>query len=315
MILLIFATFSCSYKCGIMTYLCHFLLYRRLCYIFCDILDEHLTSISKWWMFGKWMTEVYSILNFSSVSLVVCSSLCSYRFFTFHHRNSWCCLTLSTFLIWFLCFLFLQDPPENAVVTICGHVFCFQCVSDYLTGEDTTCPESGCKQQLSADVIFSKAALQKCLSSDFDSYHANISGNDEKSAVLKDKYSSKIKAALDIIQSCCKLSLSSERNEMQLNGDASSSGNGAAYSQISRQTKAIVFSQWTSMLDLVEISLNSSGIEYRRLDGTMSLAARDRAVKEFNTNPEVKILFPQFMINWFLRFYFLTVCLSCQPIP
>ncbi|XP_027097487.1 helicase-like transcription factor CHR28 isoform X1 [Coffea arabica] len=183
-----------------------------------------------------------------------------------------------------------NDPPENAVVTICGHVFCFQCVSDYLTGEDTTCPESGCKQQLSADVIFSKAALQKCLSSDFDSYHANISGNDEKSAVLKDKYSSKIKAALDIIQSCCKLSLSSERNEMQLNGDASSSGNGAAYSQISRQTKAIVFSQWTSMLDLVEISLNSSGIEYRRLDGTMSLAARDRAVKEFNTNPEVTVM-------------------------
>lgn len=183
-----------------------------------------------------------------------------------------------------------NDPPENAVVTICGHVFCFQCVSDYLTGEDTTCPESGCKQQLSADAIFSKAALQKCLSNDCDSYHANISVNDEKSAVLKDKYSSKIKAALDIIQSCCKLSLSSGRNEMQLNGDGSSSGNGAACSQISKPIKAIVFSQWTSMLDLVEFSLNSSGIDYRRLDGTMSLAARDRAVKEFNTNPEVTVM-------------------------
>ncbi|THU66595.1 hypothetical protein C4D60_Mb05t15820 [Musa balbisiana] len=33
--------------------------------------------------------------------------------------------------------------------------------------------------------------------------------------------------------------------------------------------KAIVFSQWTSMLDLHELSLNECLIQYRRLDGTM----------------------------------------------
>jgi hypothetical protein len=41
------------------------------------------------------------------------------------------------------------------------------------------------------------------------------------------------------------------------------------------------------MLDLVENSLNQAFIEYRRLDGTMSLGARDRAFREFNTDPEV----------------------------
>ncbi|KAH8510901.1 hypothetical protein Peur_052536 [Populus x canadensis] len=51
--------------------------------------------------------------------------------------------------------------------------------------------------------------------------------------------------------------------------------------------KAIVFSQWTSMLDLVEISLNQYCIQCRRLDGiTMTLSSRDRAVKDFNTDHE-----------------------------
>ncbi|GJN26356.1 hypothetical protein PR202_gb14282 [Eleusine coracana subsp. coracana] len=35
--------------------------------------------------------------------------------------------------------------------------------------------------------------------------------------------------------------------------------------------KAIVFSQWTGMLDLLELSLSSNNIQYRRLDGKMSL--------------------------------------------
>ena len=51
--------------------------------------------------------------------------------------------------------------------------------------------------------------------------------------------------------------------------------------------KAIVFSQWTSMLDLLEAKLKEANFNYRRLDGTMSVLARDRAVSEFKTMPEV----------------------------
>jgi SNF2 family DNA or RNA helicase len=41
------------------------------------------------------------------------------------------------------------------------------------------------------------------------------------------------------------------------------------------------------MLDLLETCLKDSSIQYRRLDGTMSVLARDKAVKDFNTLPEV----------------------------
>ena len=44
------------------------------------------------------------------------------------------------------------------------------------------------------------------------------------------------------------------------------------------------------MLDLVELCFEENGIEFRRLDGTMSLAARDRAVKEFSNDPDVSFI-------------------------
>ncbi|VVB14763.1 unnamed protein product [Arabis nemorensis] len=44
------------------------------------------------------------------------------------------------------------------------------------------------------------------------------------------------------------------------------------------------------MLDLLEACLIRSHIQYRRLDGTMSVAARDKAVQGFNTLPEVSVM-------------------------
>lgn len=166
------------------------------------------------------------------------------------------------------------------MVTLCGHVFCYQCVSEYLTGDDNTCPSPNCKASIGADVVFNKSTLTNSISDDNGSSSSRI---DEKSIVLQQDYSSsKIKSAIEIILSNC-IAKSSYSNGS--NSDASSS------SVVDGPIKAIVFSQWTRMLDLFEMSLNQYCIQYRRLDGSMSLASRDRAVKEFNTDPEVDFLF------------------------
>ncbi|KAJ9563696.1 hypothetical protein OSB04_008856 [Centaurea solstitialis] len=184
---------------------------------------------------------------------------------------------LETLNICLLC----SDPPEDAVITMCGHIYCHQCISDYLTGDDDTCPSPDCKSQIGDDVLFSKDALRSCVSND-DRYEGS-SKNDERSSIFRDDYaSSKIRATLDIIQSHCRTKISSSAG----NGNTSSS----SASQAEGPIKAIVFSQWTRMLDLVEWSLNQHCIEYRRLDGSMSLVSRDRAVKEFNADPEVELL-------------------------
>ncbi|KAI3498021.1 hypothetical protein L1887_33714 [Cichorium endivia] len=163
---------------------------------------------------------------------------------------------LETLNICVLC----SDPPEDAVVTICGHVFCYQCVSEYLTGDENTCPSPDCKSQIDGDVVFSKSTLRSCISDDDDEKI------DERCLDFENDYaSSKIRATLEIIKSHCG-------------------------SNDSGPIKAIIFSQWTRMLDLVEMSLDQHCIEFRRLDGSMSLVSRDRAVKEFNTDPEVIVM-------------------------
>lgn len=185
-----------------------------------------------------------------------------------------------------------NDLPEDAVVTICGHVFCFQCVSNYLTGEDNTCPEFKCKEQLNADVIFSKTALRKILFGIDSNHPSNLLGFAENSSLLKEDYcSTKIKAALEILCSFCKPKASADVNyKAPCRGDSSSSEVRCPESDNSKPIKALVFSQWAGMLDLVEVSLKKTGVIYRRFDGAMTLAARDKAVKEFNTNPKVRVM-------------------------
>jgi SNF2 family DNA or RNA helicase len=55
--------------------------------------------------------------------------------------------------------------------------------------------------------------------------------------------------------------------------------------------KSVVFSTWTSHLDLIEIALKDNHLTgYTRLDGSMSLAARNRALESFRDDDSVTIL-------------------------
>lgn len=189
---------------------------------------------------------------------------------------------------------------------MCGHVFCYECVSEYLTGDDNICPAPECKEQVGSDVIFSKATLRRSISDDLDGSSTDLQFVDKALVMHRDYSSSKIKALVEILQSHCKPNSpdsescsyvgcnenSSSRTEICANGSDSGVSVVKYTTTFSNSPsegpiKTIVFSQWTSMLDLVEVALEQSGLNYRRLDGTMSLASRDRAVKDFNTDPEV----------------------------
>ncbi|KAF8392233.1 hypothetical protein HHK36_022575 [Tetracentron sinense] len=54
--------------------------------------------------------------------------------------------------------------------------------------------------------------------------------------------------------------------------------------------KSIVFSQWTSFLDLLQIPLNNRGIGFLRFDGKLSQKHRERVLKEFNDTDENLVL-------------------------
>ncbi|KAF3602787.1 hypothetical protein F2Q69_00037826 [Brassica cretica] len=123
---------------------------------------------------------------------------------------------------------------RTPVVTLCGHVFCYQCISEHISGDENICPVRSCREYLGRDVVFSESALRNCVANDF----GYSSSSQVKSFFQKSEFtSSKIKAVLDIL---------------------------------SRSLE--------------------NGIEFRRLDGTMSLAARDRAVKEFSNDPDIEVM-------------------------
>ena len=54
--------------------------------------------------------------------------------------------------------------------------------------------------------------------------------------------------------------------------------------------KTIVFSQFTSLLDLLEVPIDAEGWKYKRYDGSMSAKARDLAVTEFTDKPDCKVM-------------------------
>lgn len=53
--------------------------------------------------------------------------------------------------------------------------------------------------------------------------------------------------------------------------------------------RILLFSQWTSCLDLLERLLDSIGFQYLRLDGQTSIPERQHLIDEFNTNDSIPI--------------------------
>lgn len=54
--------------------------------------------------------------------------------------------------------------------------------------------------------------------------------------------------------------------------------------------RSVVFSGWTSYLDLIGIGLDDAGITYVRLDGSMSVKARSRVMEQFRTDPSIAVI-------------------------
>ncbi|KAH7375855.1 SNF2 family domain-containing protein [Plectosphaerella cucumerina] len=54
--------------------------------------------------------------------------------------------------------------------------------------------------------------------------------------------------------------------------------------------KSVVFSGWTSHLDLIQMALDAAGITYVRLDGTMTRQARTSSMDKFREDPTVDVI-------------------------
>jgi DNA repair protein RAD16 len=150
-----------------------------------------------------------------------------------------------------------DEPAEDAVRSRCHHEFCRACVKDFMetceaSGTDADCPR--CHIALSID--FEQPELEQ----DEDSVKKTSIIN----RIKMDNWTSSTKIEM-LVYDLYKL-----RSKKQT-------------------LKSIVFSQFTSMLQLIEWRLRRAGFNTVMLDGSMTPAMRQKSIEHFMTNPDVEV--------------------------
>ncbi|SGY78862.1 BQ5605_C008g04976 [Microbotryum silenes-dioicae] len=145
------------------------------------------------------------------------------------------------------------DEAEDAVKTQCRHIFCRECVRQYIetaTVHKPLCPV--CNIPITIDL--DQAAIEQ----DTTGRQGILSRLDP----TKTRTSTKIEALLE--------ELSKTRTE-------------------DHTLKTLIFSQFTTMLDLVARRLQLGGYKFVRIAGTMTPLARDNTIKAFTEDPECTV--------------------------
>lgn len=56
------------------------------------------------------------------------------------------------------------------------------------------------------------------------------------------------------------------------------------------KSKVVIFSQWTSFLDIIQAQLVESNMKFARIDGSMSATVRDKGMTALASDPDCRIL-------------------------
>lgn len=147
------------------------------------------------------------------------------------------------------------DTFKDPVITKCAHSFCTKCIERVIEGQQR-CPM--CRADLeSLSTTTVKPAIET-------SAKAGPRTQDQISdaASLENNTSSKVEALLDI-----------------LNATAQGATN-----------KTIIFSQWTSFLDILQPHLTAHNLTFTRIDGSLTATQRDSALESFDTDPQCTVM-------------------------
>ena len=128
---------------------------------------------------------------------------------------------------------------------------------------------------------------------------AHIFGNDCIKRVIETQHKcpmcrAELKDEICLVQPAAEFGDSTDQNQ-DIDFDTSSSKIEALLSILKAShrkegTKLILFSQWTSFLDIVQKQLDEHGYHYTRIDGKMPAARRDEALQALESDPECTIM-------------------------
>ncbi|KAJ4361537.1 hypothetical protein N0V95_001789 [Ascochyta clinopodiicola] len=149
-----------------------------------------------------------------------------------------------------ICFDTYKDP----IITKCAHVFCTPCLERVIELQGK-CPM--CRAELES---FGSTTVKPAAETSAKPEPTAVSEADKAS--LEKNTSSKVEQLLQIL----------------------------AASSKDKTNKTIIFSQWTSFLDLIQVHLAAVGYKYTRIDGSMSAVTRDAALEALDSDPDTTIM-------------------------
>ncbi|KAG0044007.1 hypothetical protein BGZ83_010778 [Gryganskiella cystojenkinii] len=181
------------------------------------------------------------------------------------------------------CPICMDVGEESVILSGCGHIYCRACITAYLQQHEEAgkCPECRGKTRVE-DLIpvadfnerFNPAPIAEAAldpkgkgkavdNGDGDFDDGKLPTMDVAVPEELDEWisSSKIDRMIDVVQDV-----------------------------IRKREKVIVFSQFTSLLSLIEKPLQSQGIKYLKYDGSMSPQARNEAVHKMTNDPRFSVM-------------------------
>ncbi|CAG8470526.1 17808_t:CDS:10, partial [Cetraspora pellucida] len=207
------------------------------------------------------------------------------------------------------------DVIDNGIVTACGHVFCLECIKSAIDSEnkenvidieDKTCPicRSTIKERdfISLDVFLPP---KKNEPQDNDDDHDLPTLAESLKAISNSFSGSDVDDVLPSSGKKASEENSNVFNNFATNNTFANAPEGSFMSstkidQLMKELafaqqeepgcKTIVFSQWTSMLDLVEEPIKQVGYKFCRYDGTMDVRERDNALRKLLQDSEITIM-------------------------
>lgn len=177
-------------------------------------------------------------------------------------------------------------PTGRVVSSCCGAGFCRSCVVEYIQGaggESTICPS--CENPFSVDL--NQASCDSLDDGTLDIVSSSSSGPDSRVPSLKELShvpSGSILRRINLVEFATSTKIEALVEELI---------------QMRKQrpgSKALVFSQFVNMLDLIRWRLHSDpclsdiGLGVRILHGGMDVKSRDAALKDFRENSDVRVL-------------------------
>jgi len=171
--------------------------------------------------------------------------------------------------------------PESPTLTTCNHVYCNDCFMYELEINNGTFPCTLCGEKLTQKSIAEQRHNSMDATEegkeDEDEEDENEEDEDGKKKKKRKKYKKFVLPEGRIVPSTKMHALITD-----IKGWAGAEVGGLP-------NKAVVFSQWTSVLDLLARCLDQEEILYERLDGSMSRATREAAMDNFRKDDRIPV--------------------------